>query len=244
MWAGKSTGFQVTLEPRTFTSGQTIDFTKENYAAILNDSQLDSFRIDSVFPDSTNTKVHPISLCGAGHVQNNYGPPIMYTGLPTPSENINISIDIPDWTLTSNSGGTIYTGSGPVLQVADLAASHCAATDLNTWYGTAHSEHAFMFMKYDGVGTAAGTYKVSQITTTTYSQYLEITAGSVSSVSATTQATWATGSGSATNSANHFVKNYSTDSSDFNFIDYVTDPGITDTNAGCHLPDYSNIVLN
>ena len=245
LWAGKSFGlYDSALDPRDFTSG--IDFTKENYGAILDDHQLDTFRVDVIFGDhaATGIKVHPISLCGAGHVQNNYGPPIMYTGLPPSSENINVSIDIPDWTLTSNSGGTIYTGSGPVLQVADLAASHCAATDLNTWYGTAHSEHAFMFMKYDGVGTAAGTYKVSQITTTTYNQYLEITAGSVSSVSATTQATWATGSGSATNSANHFVKNYSTDSSDFNFIDYVTDPGITDTNAGCHLPDYSNIVLN
>jgi len=241
MWAGKATGVFNSLEPRTFTSGQTIDFTKENYAAILNDSQLDNFRTESLFPDNTNTKVHPISLCGAGHVQNNYGPPIMYTGLPTPSENINISIDIPDWTLTSNSGGTIYTGSGPVLQLADLAASHCAATNVG---GQGSSEHAFMFMKYDGVGTAAGTYKVSQITTTTYNQYLEITAGSVSSVSASTQATWATGSGSATSSANHFVKNYSTDSSKFNYIDYDTDPGITDTNAGCHLPDYSNIVLN
>ena len=244
LWAGKhdydSSNLTMSLNPRKFTSGETIDFTKENYGSILNDSQLDRFRRDSVFPDSTNIKVHPISLCGAGGVQNSYYPPIMYTGLPPSSQNINISIDIPDWTLTSNSGGTIYTGSGPVLQVADLAASHCAATNIDNQV----SEHAFMFMKYDGVGTAAGTYKVSQITTTSYSQTLEITAGSVSSVSASTQATWATGSGSAANSANHFVKNYSTDSDEFNYIDYDTDPGITDTNAGCQLPDYSNIVLN
>jgi hypothetical protein len=248
LWAGKTfSNFYSTFNnPRTFINGETIDFTKENYGCILNDTQLDEFRIDSLLGDylEQSIKVHPISLCGAGTVQNDYGAPIMYTGLPPSSENINISIDIPDWTLTSNSAGTIYTGSGPVLQVADLAASHCDATNTKFLSGSQLSEHAFMFMKYDGVGTAAGTYKVSQINTTTYNQYLEITAGSVSSVSATTQATWATGIGSATDSANHFIKNYSTDSSDFNFIDYYTDPGITDTNAGCHLPDYSNLVLD
>ncbi len=251
LWAGKAAFTQLAtyvLNPRDFTNGDSIDFTKDNYGAILHDRQLDEFRTDSVFGDyeDQDIKVHPISLCGAGGIENRYGPPMMYTGLPDSNENINVSIDIPDWTLTSNSGGTIYTGSGPVLQVADLAASHCDATKvydgaLNT---DVLSEHAFMFMKYDGVGTAAGTYKVTQINTTSYNQYLEITAGSVSSVSATTQATWATGSGNANDLANHFVRNYSTDSADFNFIDYETDPGITDTNAGCHLPDYSNLVLN
>ena len=255
LWMGVNSSFfnsQNATNPRDITSGSGIIFTKDYYASIYNDPD---HNVDDVvtntYPEDNNVRVVPISLTGAKYINYKSSPAYMIKGpLPPASDNIQVSLDIPNWNLSSTASGTVYTGSGPVVQVADLAAYRASPlrTDDAGFEGDNGRSSRYMgfhYIKYDGTGTSPGTFKVTQIITSSSGQYLDITAGSLSNITATSQSTWDTGYGSSTIGANNFRNTYQTTDSGSNYYrSFLTDPGISNTTAGCHLPDFSNLVLN
>jgi hypothetical protein len=255
-------------------SVSSVDFTPRNYTQIAPFEVSYSVRqeLHAANDKVRSIGIHSNSFLDdsdAAFVDGSRSNPCLMTNAADPEDNLLIMLDNPHHTIKSGPGGDSYANSGPVLMVADLACSSALAlarADTGGFYGTPehYGPQHFHFMRYNQVATSSmqpGDYKIQSISSQHIfgNQYHEITPGSVSNCTPTTNATWNTpGSGltrsfanpldalntARANSEDDLIESSSSSGFSSATMPFVTDPGLTNTNIGVILPDYSNLIKN